>query len=106
MPPTCSAWQSYIVEQQCFRKVVDSVVHDWLSHFGPGRGHGRRENTSRRSVRSRDIDVVPQKFTPFIMAGDADNSRQLVDVRGFVLGRTAGFRERTRERSTSRPTAG
>ena len=98
--------QSYIVEQQGFRKVVDTSFMIGFLISGADVDMQDVEKYFRALQRAqRDIDVEHQKFTHYYLREMADEFKPLVDTRAF--GRAnASSSSRIRARSTSRPTAG
>src|SRR3981081_1676108 len=115
--------QSYIVEQQGFRKVVDTSFMIGFLISGQDVEMQDVEKYFRALQRAqRDVDVEHQQFTHHYLREMADEFKPLVDVRAFGPGerrcqsRWATWRHsagasgssssRIPARSTSRPTAG
>jgi NitT/TauT family transport system substrate-binding protein len=90
--------QSYIVEQQGFRKVVDTSFMIGFLISGQDVDMDDVRKYFRALQRAqRDIDVGHQKFTHFYLREMADEFKPLVDVRGFGPGERLVFEPYTRE---------
>jgi NitT/TauT family transport system substrate-binding protein len=90
--------QSYIVEQQGFRKVVDTsfMIGFLISSEDVAMSDVEKYfNALRRA--QRDIDVEHQRFTHYYLREMADEFKPLVDVRGFGPGERIVFEPYTRE---------
>jgi len=90
--------QSYIVEQQGFRKVVDTSFMIGFLISGEDVAMDDVEKYFRALQRAqRDIDVEHQKFTHYYLREMADEFKPLVDVRAFGPGERLVFEPYTRE---------
>jgi NitT/TauT family transport system substrate-binding protein len=90
--------QSYIVEQQGFRKVVDTTFMIGFLISGQDVDMSDVEKYFRALQRAqRDIDVEHQKFTHYYLREMADEFKPLVDVRAFGPGERIVFEPYTRE---------
>jgi NitT/TauT family transport system substrate-binding protein len=90
--------QSYIVEQQGFRKVVDTSFMIGFLISGKEVELSDVEKYFRALQRAqRDIDVEHQKFTHYYLREMADEFKPLVDVRAFGPGERIVFEPYTRE---------
>jgi len=90
--------QSYIVEQQGFRKVVDTSFMIGFLISGKDVEISDVEKYFRALQRAqRDIDVEHQKFTHYYLREMADEFKPLVDVRAFGPGERLVFEPYTRE---------
>jgi NitT/TauT family transport system substrate-binding protein len=90
--------QSYIVEQQGFRKVIDTSFMIGFLISGPDVDMSDVEKYFRALQRAqRDIDVEHQKFTHYYLREMADEFKPLVDVRAFGPGERVVFEPYTRE---------
>jgi NitT/TauT family transport system substrate-binding protein len=90
--------QSYIVEQQGFRKVVDTSFMIGFLISGQDVDMSDVEKYFRALQRAqRDIDVEHQKFTHYYLREMADEFKPLVDVRAFGPGERVVFEPYTRE---------
>jgi NitT/TauT family transport system substrate-binding protein len=90
--------QSYIVEQQGFRKVVDTSFMIGFLISGPDVDMSDVEKYFRALQRAqRDIDVEHQRFTHYYLREMADEFKPLVDVRAFGPGERVVFEPYTRE---------
>jgi NitT/TauT family transport system substrate-binding protein len=90
--------QSYIVEQQGFRKVVDTSFMIGFLISGEDVALDDVEKYFRALQRAqRDIDVEHQKFTHYYLREMADEFKPLVDVRAFGPGERIVFEPYTRE---------
>jgi len=90
--------QSYIVEQQGFRKVVDTSFMIGFLITAPDVDLSDVEKYFRALQRAqRDIDVEHQKFTHFYLREMSDEFKPLVDVRAFGPGERIVFEPYTRE---------
>jgi len=90
--------QSYIVEQQGFRKVVDTSFMIGFLISGQDVDMSDVEKYFRALQRAqRDIDVEHQKFTHYYLREMADEFKPLVDVRAFGPGERIVFEPYTRE---------
>jgi NitT/TauT family transport system substrate-binding protein len=90
--------QSYIVEQQGFRKVVDTSFMIGFLVSGKDVELSDVEKYFRALRRAqRDIDVEPQQFTHYYLREMADEFKPLVDVRAFGPGERIVFEPYTRE---------
>jgi NitT/TauT family transport system substrate-binding protein len=90
--------QSYIVEQQGFRKVVDASFMIGFLISGEDVAMADVEkyfNALRRA--QRDIDVEHQHYTHYYLREMADEFKPLVDVRAFGPGERIVFEPYTRE---------
>jgi NitT/TauT family transport system substrate-binding protein len=90
--------QSYIVEQQGFRKVVDTSF--MIGFLISGQGVDMEDvNKYFRALRraQRDIDVGHQRYTHYFLREMADEFKPLVDVRAFGPGERLVFEQYTRE---------
>jgi NitT/TauT family transport system substrate-binding protein len=90
--------QSYIVEQQGFRKVVDTSFMIGFLISGKDVELSDVEKYFRALQRAqRDIDVEHQQFTHYYLREMADEFKPLVDVRAFGPGERMVFEPYTRE---------
>ena len=90
--------QSYIVEQQGFRKVVDTSFMIGFLISGQDVDMADVEKYFRALQRAqRDIDVEHQKFTHYFLREMADEFKPLVDVRAFGPGERVVFEPYTQE---------
>ena len=90
--------QSYIVEQQGFRKVVDTsfMIGFLISNDDVDIADVEKYfNALRRA--QRDIDVEHQQFTHYYLREMADEFKALVDVRAFGPGERIVFEPYTQE---------
>ena len=90
--------QSYIVEQQGFRKVVDTSFMIGFLISGENVDMQDVEKYFRALQRAqRDIDVEHQRFTHYYLREMADEFKPLVDVRAFGPGERVVFEPYTQE---------
>jgi NitT/TauT family transport system substrate-binding protein len=90
--------QSYIVEQQGFRKVVDTSFMIGFLITGSDVDMSDVEKYFRALQRAqRDIDVEHQKYTHYYLREMADEFKPLVDVRAFGPGERLVFEPYTQE---------
>jgi NitT/TauT family transport system substrate-binding protein len=90
--------QSYIVEQQGFRKVVDTSFMIGFLISGADTDMQDVEKYFRALQRAqRDIDVEHQQFTHYYLREMADEFKPLVDTRAFGPGERLVFEPYTRE---------
>jgi NitT/TauT family transport system substrate-binding protein len=90
--------QSYIVEQQGFRKVVDTSFMIGFLISGKDVDQADVEKYFRALKQAqRDIDVEHQKYTHYYLREMADEFKLLVDVRAFGPGERIVFEPYTRE---------
>jgi NitT/TauT family transport system substrate-binding protein len=90
--------QSYIVEQQGFRKVVDTSFMIGFLISGEDVAMEDVEKYFRALQRAqRDIDVQHQHFTHYYLREMADEFKPLVDVRAFGPGERLVFEPYTQE---------
>lgn len=90
--------QSYIVEQQGFRKVVDTSFMIGFLISGKEVDLSDVEKYFRALQRAqRDIDVEHQQYTHYYLREMADEFKPLVDVRAFGPGERIVFEPYTRE---------
>jgi len=90
--------QSYIVEQQGFRKVVDTSFMIGFLISGEDVAMEDVEKYFRALQRAqRDIDVEHQQFTHYYLREMADEFKSLVDVRAFGPGERIVFEPYTQE---------
>jgi len=90
--------QSYIVEQQGFRKVVDTSFMIGFLITGEDVDMADVEKYFRALQRAqRDIDVEHQKYTHYYLREMADEFKPLVDVRAFGPGERLVFEPYTQE---------
>ena len=90
--------QSYIVEQQGFRKVVDTTFMIGFLLTGPDVDMDDVAKYFRALQRAqRDIDVEHQRYTHYYLREMADEFKGLVDVRAFGPGERIVFERYTRE---------
>jgi NitT/TauT family transport system substrate-binding protein len=90
--------QSYIVEQQGFRKVVDTSFMIGFLISGSDVAMSDVEKYFRALQRAqRDIDVEHQQYTHYYLREMADEFKPLVDVRAFGPGERIVFEPYTRE---------
>jgi NitT/TauT family transport system substrate-binding protein len=89
--------QSYIVEQQGFRKVVDTTF--MIGFLITGDASLDDVDKYFRALRraQRDIDVSHQQYTHYYLREMADEFKPLVDVRAFGPGERIVFEPYTRE---------
>jgi ABC-type nitrate/sulfonate/bicarbonate transport system substrate-binding protein len=90
--------QSYIVEQQGFRKVVDTSFMIGFLISGKDvdmEDVGKYFRALQRA--QRDIDVEHQKFSHYYLREMADEFKPLVDIRAFGPGERLVFEPYTRE---------
>jgi NitT/TauT family transport system substrate-binding protein len=90
--------QSYIVEQQGFRKIVDTSFMIGFLISGQDVEMSDVEKYFRALQRAqRDIDVEHQQFTHYYLREMAEEFKPLVDVRAFGPGERVVFEPYTRE---------
>ena len=90
--------QSYIVEQQGFRKVVDTTFMIGFLISGQDVDMEDVEKYFRALQRAqRDIDLEHQQYTHYYLREMADEFKSLVDVRAFGPGERIVFEPYTRE---------
>jgi NitT/TauT family transport system substrate-binding protein len=90
--------QSYIVEQQGFRKVVDTSFMIGFLISGEDVEMSDVEKYFRALQRAqRDIDVEHQHYTHYFLREMAEEFKPLVDVRAFGPGERLVFEPYTRE---------
>jgi NitT/TauT family transport system substrate-binding protein len=90
--------QSYIVEQQGFRKVVDTTFMIGFLISGQDVDIEDVEKYFRALQRAqRDIDVEHQRYTHYYLREMADEFKCIVDVRAFGPGERLVFEPYTRE---------
>jgi NitT/TauT family transport system substrate-binding protein len=90
--------QSYIVEQQGFRKVVDTSFMIGFLISGEDVAMDDVEKYFRALQRAqRDIDVEHQRYTHYYLREMADEFKPLVDVRAFGPGERLVFEPYTQE---------
>jgi len=90
--------QSYIVEQQGFRKVVDTSFMIGFLISGEDVAISDVERYFRALQRAqRDIDAEHQQYTHYYLREMADEFKPLVDVRAFGPGERIVFEPYTRE---------
>jgi ABC-type nitrate/sulfonate/bicarbonate transport system substrate-binding protein len=90
--------QSYIVEQQGCRKVVDTSFMIGFLVTGEDVDMADVEKYFRALQRAqRDIDVEHEKYTHYFLREMADEFKPLVDVRAFGPGERLVFEPYTRE---------
>ncbi len=90
--------QSYIVEQQGFRKVVDTSFMIGFLISGEDVAMEDVEKYFRALQRAqRDIDVEHQQYTHYYLREMADEFKPLVDVRAFGPGERLVFEPYTQE---------
>ena len=90
--------QSYIVEQQGFRKVVDTTFMIGFLISGQDVEMEDVEKYFRALQRAqRDIDVEHQSYTHYFLREMADEFKPLVDVRAFGPGERIVFEPYTEE---------
>jgi len=90
--------QSYIVEQQGFRKVVDTTFMIGFLISGEDVEMDDVEKYFRALQRAqRDIDVEHQRYTHYFLREMADEFKPLVDVRAFGPGERIVFEPYTQE---------
>ena len=90
--------QTYILEQQGFRKVVDTSFMIGFLVSGPDTGLDDVERYFRALRRAqRDIDVEHQRYAHYYLREMADEFKPLVDVRAFGPGERLVFEPYTRE---------
>ena len=90
--------QAYIVEQQGFRKIVDTSFMIGFLVSGEDVDMSDVEkyfNALRRA--QRDIDAEHQQYTHYYLREMADEFKPLVDVRAFGPGERLVFEPYTRE---------
>jgi NitT/TauT family transport system substrate-binding protein len=90
--------QSYIVEQQGFRKVVDTsfMIGFLISGEDVDMSDVQKYFAALRRAQ-RDIDVEHQRYTHYYLREMADEFKPLVDVRAFGPGERIVFEPYTRE---------
>jgi NitT/TauT family transport system substrate-binding protein len=90
--------QSYIVEQQGFRKVVDTsfMIGFLISGEDVDMSDVEKYFAALRRAQ-RDIDVEHQRYTHYYLREMADEFKPLVDVRAFGPGERIVFEPYTRE---------
>jgi hypothetical protein len=90
--------QSYIVEQQGFRKVVDTTFMIGFLISGEDVAMEDVEKYFKALQRAqRDIDVEHQRYTHYFLREMADEFKSLVDVRAFGPGERVVFEPYTQE---------
>src|SRR5579859_7607934 len=90
--------QSYIVEQQGFRKVVDTTFMIGFLISGEDVAMEDVEKYFRALQRAqRDIDVEHQRYTHYFLREMAEEFKPLVDVRAFGPGERLVFEPYTQE---------
>jgi len=90
--------QTYILEQQGFRKVVDTSFMIGFLITGQDTDTEDVEKYFRALQRAqRDIDVEHQKYTHYYLREMSDEFKSLVDVRAFGPGERLVFEPYTRE---------
>jgi NitT/TauT family transport system substrate-binding protein len=90
--------QSYIVEQQGFRKVADSAFMIGFLITGRDTDMEDVEKYFRALRRAqRDIDVEHQRYTHYYLREMADEFKDMVDVRAFGPGERMVFEPYTRD---------
>jgi NitT/TauT family transport system substrate-binding protein len=90
--------QSYIVEQQGFRKIVDTTFMIGFLISGHDTSTDDVEKYFRALRRAqRDIDVGHQRYTHYYQRETPDEFKALVDVRAFGPGERIVFEPYTRE---------
>ena len=90
--------QSYIVEQQGFRKVVDTTFMIGFLISGENVEMEDVQKYFRALQRAqRDIDVEHQRFTHYFLREMAGEFKQMVDVRAFGPGERIVFEPYTQE---------
>jgi NitT/TauT family transport system substrate-binding protein len=90
--------QSYVVEQQGFRKVVDTSFMIGFLISGEDVAMDDVEKYFRALQRAqRDIDVEHQQYTHYYLREMADEFKPLVDVRAFGPGERLVFEPYTQE---------
>jgi NitT/TauT family transport system substrate-binding protein len=90
--------QSYIVEQQGFRKVLDTSFMIGFLISGADVDMADVEKYFRALQRAqRDIDVEHQRYTHYYLREMADEFKPLVDVRAFGPGERLVFEPYTQE---------
>jgi NitT/TauT family transport system substrate-binding protein len=90
--------QSYIVEQQGFRKIVDTSFMIGFLISGEAVELADIEKYFRALRRAqRDIDVEHQRFTHYYLREMADEFKPLVDVRAFGPGERLVFEPYTQQ---------
>jgi NitT/TauT family transport system substrate-binding protein len=90
--------QSYVVEQQGFRKVVDTTFMIGFLITGQDTDLEDVERYFRALQRAqRDIDVEHQQYTHYYLREMADEFKSIVDVRAFGPGERLVFEQYTRE---------
>lgn len=90
--------QSYIVEQQGFRKVADTTFMIGFLISGQNTAREDVEKYFRALRRAQqDIDVEHQQYTHYYLREMADAFKSLVDVRAFGPGERIVFEPYTRE---------
>jgi NitT/TauT family transport system substrate-binding protein len=90
--------QSYIVEQQGFRKVVDTTFMIGFLISGEDVAMEDVEKYFRALQRAqRDIDVEHQRYTHYFLREMAEEFKSLVDVRAFGPGERLVFEPYTQE---------
>jgi NitT/TauT family transport system substrate-binding protein len=90
--------QTYIIEQQGFRKVLDTSFMIGFLITGEDVDQEDVEKYFRALRRAqRDIDIGHQQYTHYYLREMADEFKPLVDVRGFGPGERIVFEPYTRE---------
>jgi NitT/TauT family transport system substrate-binding protein len=90
--------QTYILEQQGFRKVVDTSFMIGFLIAGQDTDSEDVEKYFRALRRAqRDIDVEHQRYTHYYLCEMADEFKSMVDVRAFGPGERLVFEPYTRE---------
>jgi NitT/TauT family transport system substrate-binding protein len=90
--------QSYIVEQQGFRKIVDTSFMIGFLISGDNVDLADVEKYFKALQRAqRDIDVEHQRYTHYYLREMADEFKPLVDVRAFGPGERIVFEPYTQE---------
>ena len=90
--------QTYILEQQGFRKVADTSFMIGFLISGQDTDMADVEKYFRALRRAqRDIDVEHQRYTHYYLNEMADEFKNLVDVRAFGPGERLVFEPYTRE---------
>lgn len=90
--------QSYIVEQQGFRKVLDTTFMIGFLISGQDVDMADVDKYFRALQRAqRDIDVAHQRYTHYYLREMAEEFKPLVDVRAFGPGERLVFEPYTRE---------
>jgi NitT/TauT family transport system substrate-binding protein len=89
--------QSYIVEQQGFRKVVDTTFMIGFLITDDASLEDVEKYFRALQRAQRDIDVAHQHYTHYYLREMADEFKSLVDVRAFGPGERIVFEPYTRE---------